>query len=339
MSDSRTRRRSSIRSFLECPIGLVVGLVLLLAATSASAQSVDIPAIMDPDVKAPPTMIALQYGHQFKADVEDDGTEIARDNVMLMGAHRFQIGENTSLFALGSYTLHAYDFSGKSGARNFYRWDDVHRMVIGALVGHDLNEKWRLIGGAIFRSWGEGGADYADSITGGVILGFNYQRNENYSVGLLVGAFSALEDKMAFMPIPTLKWNFAENWRWNVGLVSVFDPGVGTELNWQVSEKFGIGTGFAFQSRRYRLSDKTRVGTTPGPPPSGRTDEGGIGQETEIPVFAALKWKPTKRSSVDLLAGVALAGNVRVESSAGGRIKDHDYDPAPFVGLRGTFAF
>jgi len=334
MSDSRTRSRSTRRSFLDSPVSLVVSLMLLMAAASASAQSVDIPAIMTPDANAPPTMIAVQYGHQFKADVEDPGTEIARDNVMFMGAQKFELGENTSMFALGSYTLHAYDFSGNGGAANLYQWDDVHRLVIGALVGHDLNERWRLIGGAVFRSWGEGGADYADSITGGVIFGFDYHPNPNYSIGVLVGAFSALEDKIALMPIPTLKWNFAENWRWNIGLVSVFDPGVGTELNWQISEKVSLGTGFAFQNRRYRLNDKTRRTAA-----NGRTDEGGIGQETEIPVFAAIKWKPTKRSSVDLLAGIALAGNVRVESSAGGRLKDDDYDPAPFVGLRGSFAF
>ena len=32
--------------------------------------------------------------------------------------------------------------------------------VIAALVGHDLNDRWRLIGGALVRSWGEGGANF-----------------------------------------------------------------------------------------------------------------------------------------------------------------------------------
>ncbi len=97
-------------------------------------------------------------------------------------------------------------------------------MVIGGLVGHDLNDRWRLIGGGVFRSWGEGGADYADSLTGGAIVGFDYHPNEDFSIGLIVGVFSALEDSVGMLPLPTLKWHFAEDWRLHVGMVSVFDP-------------------------------------------------------------------------------------------------------------------
>ena len=48
---------------------------------------------------------------------------------------------------------------------------------------------------------------------------------------------------------------------------------------------------------------------------------------------------PTKRSVVDLMAGVAVGGNLRVEDADGNRIKDHDYDPAPFVGMKAQFLF
>jgi hypothetical protein len=306
--------------------------MLPLIAGSALAQGIDIPAILDPDLKAPPTVVTLQYSHQFKVDVEDSGTEMARDTAFFSVAHRTKLSEKTSFFALGSYTLHQYNFSSNSG--NAYQWDDVHRMVIGGLFGHDLNDRWRLIGGGIVRSWGEGGADYGDSITGGLIGGFDYHPNEDFSIGLLIGAFSALEDSLALFPVPTLKWNFAEDWRLHVGMVSVVDPGVGAEVSWQVSETVSIGTGLTFQNRRYRLRDKTRVTGV-----FGRTDDGGVGQETALPVFAIMQWKPTPKSSLDLLAGVTFAGNVRVESSAGGRISDDDYDPAPFVGLKGSIAF
>jgi hypothetical protein len=134
-----------------------------------------------------------------------------------------------------------------------------------------------------------------------------------------------------------MKWKFAEDWRWNIGMVSVFDPGVGTELNWQVSEDVSLGAGISFQTRRYRLNDKTRVAGAGGR--ANRTDEGGVGQESEVPVFLNVRWKPSPKTTIDFLAGVAFAGNVRVESKTGGRIKDDDYDPAPFAGLRGSFLF
>jgi hypothetical protein len=315
-------------------IVLLTILVALLIPSIGFAQGIDIPAALNPDLKAPPTVATVQYGHQFGADVDDSGTEIARDNAFFSLAHRVALSEKTSLFALGSYTLHNYNFSSNSG--NNYQWDDVHRLVIGALVGYELNERWRLIGGGIVRSWGEGGAEYGKSITGGLLGGFDFHPNDDFSVGMLVGAFSGLEDSLSLLPVPTLKWKFAESWRLNVGMVSVIDPGVGAEVAWQVSETVSIGTGVTFQTRRYRLRDKVRTTSATRP---GRTDDGGVGQETEVPVFAVIQWNPTPKVKLDLLAGVALAGNIRVEDEDGGYISDDDYDPALILGFRGQVAF
>jgi len=331
----QTFKRAIFIAILALAIPTAPMLIVGGIAGSASAQTVDIPAILGADAKGPPTFMTLQYGHQFKTDVEDGGADMSRDNAFLMGGHRFSLSDETSLIAIGGYTLQAYNFRGNSSS--FYQWDDVHRMVLGGIVGHDLNEKWSLIGAAMYRSWGEGGADYGDSITGGLFGGFDYHPNEDFSIGLLVGFNSTLEDSMSIVPVPTMKWKFAENWRWNIGMVSVFDPGVGTELNWQVSEDVSLGAGISFQTRRYRLNDKTRVAGAGGR--ANRTDEGGVGQESEVPVFLNVRWKPSPKTTIDFLAGVAFAGNVRVESKTGGRIKDDDYDPAPFAGLRGSFLF
>jgi hypothetical protein len=165
--------------------------------------------------------------------------------------------------------------------------------------------------------------------------GFDYHPSEDFSIGLIIGAFSALEDSLALFPVPTMKWKFAENWKLHVGMVAAVDPGVGAEVNWQVSETVSIGTGITFQTRRYRLASKTRFTKLS----NSRRDKNGIGEETEVPVFAVIQWRPTEKTAIDLLGGVAFAGNVRVETNTGGRISDHDYDPAPFVGLKGTFSF
>jgi hypothetical protein len=338
MSTSPTRQPALPRANLIIALGGGILLTVLSfagIAGSAFAQSVDIPAIMDPDVKAPPTVISAKFNHQFGVDVEDAGTEISRDNVFFSVAHRFNMTEKTSLFALGSYTLQNYNFSSNSGNR--YQWDDVHRVVIGALIGYDVNDRWRIIGGSVIRGWAEGGADLGDSISGGLIAGFDYHPSEDFSVGLILGAFSALEDSVGLLPVPTMKWRFAEDWRWNVGMVNVAgDPGVGTELAWQASETVSLGAGFAFQSRRYRLDDdKARAFGDFGV----RSDKGGVGQETGAPLFAMVNWRPTPKTQLGVEAGVTFAGNVRVESRAGGYIADDDYDPAPFVGFRGMVAF
>ena len=336
MTNIRMRSRSFHRWLIALSLGLTV-LTLPLITGSAFAQGIDIPAILDPDVKGPPTAVNVQFGHQFKADVDDKGTEIARDNAFFALMHREKLSDKTNLTMVGSYTLHNYDFSNTSG--NPYQWDDVHRMVLGALIGHDLNDRWRLIGGAVFRSWGEGGADYGDSISGGLIGGFNYHPNEDFSVGMIIGAFTAIESSLGLLPIPTLQWKFAEDWNLHVGMVSVFDPGVGADVTWQISDTLSFGTGLTFQTRRYRLRDKNRNQGTGSSNHPNRNDDGGVGQESEVPVFAMLKWKPTPKTQLDLLAGIAFAGNIRVEDKHGGRIADDDYDPAPFVGLRGVIGF
>ena len=322
---------------------------LLTSAGQVSAQAIDIPAIMNPDLNAPPTIATLQYGHQFKTDV-DDNSEMSRNNAFLSLSQRIKVADKTSVFLLGSYTLQAYNFSGgrnadpiggppplRSPDQSYYQWDDVHRGVIAALVGHDLNDRWRLIGGALVRSWGEGGANFGDTITGGIIAGFDYHPNEDFSIGLILGAFSALEDHVGILPVPTLKWQFAENWKWTVGLTTVLDPGVGSELEFTINDEFSIGAGFTYQTRRFRLGDGNRAGNNPSRP--GRDDDGGVGQETELPVFVQIRWRPIPAASIDLLGGVALAGHLRVEDNDGDRIADDDYDAAPFVGLKGQIFF
>ena len=52
----------------------------VLAAGPVFGQAVDIPAALDADLKAPPTVATVQYGHQFGANVEDGGT-LAVDQV------------------------------------------------------------------------------------------------------------------------------------------------------------------------------------------------------------------------------------------------------------------
>jgi hypothetical protein len=338
MSNFPTRPQTFKRAIFIAALTWAIPMAPLLivggVAESAFAQTVDLPAILAADLEGPPSFAALQYGHQFKTDVEDGGADMSRDNAYFLTGHRFALAEKTSLMAIGGYTLQAYDFGGNDNS--FYQWDDVHRMVLGGLIGHDLNEKWRLMGGALYRSWGEGGADYKDSITGGFVVAFDYHPNEDFSIGLIVGAFSQIENEFGIVPIPTMKWHFAEDWRWNVGMLSVFDSGVGTEVTWQLSETVSLGTGIAFQTRRFRLNDKNRVQSISRP---NRNDDGGVGQESAVPAFVSLRWKPSPKTSIDLLTGVAFAGNVRVESSAGGRIHDDDYDPAPFLGLKGQVFF
>ncbi len=137
-----------------------------------------------------------------------------------------------------------------------------------------------------------------------------------------------------------MKWPFAEGWRLNVGMVSVAaDPGISTELSWQVNDQFSVGAGAALQTRQFRLKDKTRVGPNANPTRPTRTDGGGVASEREVPIFGLVRWKPTPKTAIDLRGGVAVAGNLRVEDNDGDRIRDDDYDAAPFIALKAQIFF
>ena len=104
---------------------LVLG---LYGAGSAFGQAIDIPAVLDSDLKGPASFGVAQYGHQFAAKVDDGGhTQVARDTAFVGLGHRFTLGEKTTFVVLGNYTLHAYDFSGGRGGSNFrLRFGLVH---------------------------------------------------------------------------------------------------------------------------------------------------------------------------------------------------------------------
>jgi hypothetical protein len=310
----------------------------LLAAASAHAQAVDIPAILDADLKAPPTAVVLQYGHQFGAEVEDGGgTEVARDTAFFGLAHRFALGERTTFFAIGNYTLHGYDFDGGRSDTNRYQWDRVHRGVLAGMLGHDLDEHWRIVGGGLVRTWGETGAEFDETLTGGLLGGFSYQSNEDFSIGLLIGAISKLEGGVGLLPVPTVKWNVSDALRLDVGMVQLVDPGIGAQLTYQLTPELALGTGVTYQSREFRLSGQRRATATD--PGRNRTDDGGVGKETEIPIFATLRFRPTPTIELDLNGGVALRGNLRVEDEDGGRLADDDYEPAGILAFKGQFFF
>lgn len=52
-----------------------------------------------------------------------------------------------------------------------------------------------------------------------------------------------------------------------------------------------------------------------------------------------LVWRPTRKIAIDLLGGVALKGNLRLEDKDGGYISEDFHDAAPFVGLDARIAF
>jgi hypothetical protein len=265
--------------------------------------------------------------------------------------HRFDLSENwnfvTQLNYIGSY----YDFSssaGGGGGGASYRWKDTHGLTLVGLFGWKASETWTWVFGGLFKLSQESGAT-DDASTGGGIVGFNYKASDRLKLGLLLGVASQIEDDAGIIPIPTVDWRFADEWRFQLGLLgSLGHPGVGPEVSFRPSDQWELGVGIAYQKRRFRLDNHTNNASRgPGSGlvgcPSGTmgacSNTDGVGEETAIPLYVRLRYAPKRTMFFDVFGGVTLGGQVRVENSNGNRINESDYDGAGILGLRGQFLF
>ena len=304
-----------------------VGMALAFFASSAPSawgQAIDIPSIVT-GAHGTNSWVSAQYLHQFETDIDDTPAEMARHSLQMIAGHRFQMSDEAFLIGNAAYQGSYYDFS-KGGGPEQLVWDDIHQATLMLGFGWKAAEKWTLMAFALGRTSGESGADFGDTLTGGGGISVDYSWNENLSTGLLLGFISQLEDSVAVLPIPTIDWRFAENWRFHFGLVEMAYPGIGPELSYR-SGAWAFAVGGSFQKRRYRLDDR-----------SGPIDEG-IGQEQSFPIFVRVGYAATEKLNLGLTLGTTLGGEIRSEQNGGSRIFDKDYDPALNLGLRVSYRF
>jgi hypothetical protein len=316
----------SVIASLRAARGLLVALVVAPAFALSSpspvlAQSVDLPEAAGADTTRD-SWVSASYVQQLSSEL-DDGGSFGRGSLLLGGGHRFRFDDAFGLLANFVYQGSYYDFT--DGARPF-AWDDVHQLTGVALGTWKLDERWSLQGGGLVRASAESGADWGDAVTGGGILGFGYRASDQLQVGLLLGAVSQIENPVSLLLVPQVDWRFAERWRLHVGLTRIGYTGIGPELSYAPSDAIEIAVGASYQSRRYRLDDHVGI-------------RDGVGQETNAPVYARLGWRPLENVRLDLVAGVSVAGQIRLEDDDGDRLQTSSYDAAPLLGLNGEIAF
>lgn len=299
-------------------ISSAVFAIAIVAMSAPALAQVVTPAVEPQESKDLNTWMSLSYAHLFETDFDDGPVDVERDSLLAIAGHRFALSDSVGLVTQAAYQLSAYDFSGDGGAL----WDDIHQLTLLMIFDWKLDENWSLFGGGLFRFSAESGADFDESLTGGGLGGFQYTWSENLKTGLLLGAMSQIEDDAAVLPLPLMTWKFAESWKFRLGVSQLGAVGYGPELSWMASEKWELGFGASYQSRRYRLDTLDQVG-----------------EETSLPIYARFGWHPTPSSTIELMAGVAVAGEVRMETKGGSKIFDEDIDPSATISLRGHIRF
>jgi hypothetical protein len=121
----------------------------------------------------------------------------------------------------------------------------------------------------------------------------------------------------------------SDAWKFSLGIQTMGAVGYGPEVTWSPSEEWDLSLAASYQRRRYLIDGNA----------NSASNNDGIGDETSMPVFVTVGWKPSPRIRLDLMAGVALAGEIRQETDSGKKVFNRDVDPAPTLGFEAKFIF
>jgi hypothetical protein len=314
----KTRLKPLILRILQC-IALLGATGLCLSARAQEEEQLDtaepVPAA-EQGAKRAPVQVTFGGSQQFKTDIDGGGEfSISRFRAGLTLPLRFN--DQFALATAIKYQLDGYDFDGAGDP-----WGTIETFTVAALLQYRLDEHWMVYGGPLLRTAAELGADLGDSTRGGAAIAAKYTVDENLSLGGGIIVIGQLEDDTLVMPILTLDWKFADEWRLKVGFTDLATAGYGAELLWDFHSNWQLAFGGAFHKSRFRLE----------------TDDG-IGQEKSFTLSAAATWSPNKTFSGTAFVGLAAGGNLRVEDSGGHKLGDSDYDPAAILGLKAAFRF
>ncbi len=295
-------------------------------------------AVLPAAAETPRSWGEVGFINQFNADFEDDGKLDVRGGYA-RGEIVVRATDDIHVRTLVGYHGVAYEYSSRptiDGTR-FKPWNTIHVLRINPMVGYSLREDINLFAGPLVEGAIENGADGGDGVKPGGHIGAEWQVDDTLKVGLGILGVAEIEEGFWLQPVLILDWQPRDAWR--VTASSRTTRGGKFEVSHQINDQFEIGAGVSFRRERYRLKERT-LSTTP-PPPVFRTGSEGIGEDRA--------WVPAGRVSylpksawlnenigpvrIDLEAGAAVEGYLKLESEKGKKIEKLDYDAAPNLKL------
>lgn len=316
--EKETEKRTGVRARRRHAVA-VLAIALVFSSTAALAQ--DAEETLDEEAAPQAGLVGeAGYAWQGEADIDGGGSmQVNRFDAGLLGrldfAERFRW--TSSLF----FAVNDYDFDG-GGFATDDPWGTVFTLRMQTKLRYALNEEWGISGGGVFMFAPESGADWGDSFTGGGLVGADYRPGKTLQLSLGVAVVSQIEDDARVVPSVVMVWTPQEEWAVRVGAVPASGgAAAAAEVAYRVAEPVEIGLGALFNQRRFRLGDSA-------PAPDG------VGEDSTLPIRLRLGWDILPQLSVHALAGVAVAGSLELDDRTGNRLRDEDYDPAPYVGIR-----
>jgi hypothetical protein len=299
----------------------IVAALLFAAACLSEARAQDAEETLDEEAVPQAHFVGeAGYGYQGEADIDGGGdVSVNRFDVGVIG--RLDLPEHLRWDNTLFFSVNDYDFGG-GGFSTGDPWDTILTLRMATRLHYMFDDRWGVFGGGIFMFSPETGADWGDSFTGGGMFGVDFRQSKTFFISLGVAVLSQIEDDVRFTPSIAMNWRPYDQWVVRVGAVPATGGAAAAgEVAYKIADPVEIGLGLLYNQRRFRLDDSA-------PAPDG------VGEDNNMPLRLRLGWDITPEISLNLLAGVALAGEVRLDDRHGNTLREQDYDPAPYVGLR-----
>lgn len=263
--------------------------------------------------------------HSLSADFSDTPGSVDVTRFQASADIDTKIAEGTWFGVQIGTELSWYGFDDATGfASNGEPWDETMEVQLNALVRHRVGDRWMLLAGGGADSSMQIGADFGDSITYGGIVGATYGCSETLSIGGAVMVLTRLEDDVSIIPIPIIRWQFAERWSLTTG--TKYGRFAGATLGYKATESISLALEAGYAVRAYRLDSDA-------PTPDG------IGRDSRIPVRFRVTYSPDSQVELDAFAGMDAWQQFTLDDEDGDEVMQDEADAAFVFGIGATIKF
>jgi hypothetical protein len=320
----------------------LAGITLIgLPAVAADATGLDSSVIPGPATAATdasgslPVTVSVGGSEQFKSEIDKDNAgsfTLTRANASIRIPVKLndEIRLNTSF----RYGLDYYSWSDIPA--NNTQWDYVNTLQGAAILAWQPQDgNFSYFGGGFAKMSAESGVALNRAATGGGIAGLNYKVSDTLSIGGGLAITSQLEENAAILPILLAKWQFADNWRLDLGMTDVATSGYGVDVKWLFSKEWEFGVGAQVHKNSFRIegNKNDQLGN------STSNSKDAIATEQAATIYLDSTWHASDKVDFGAFVGIASGGKLKLADSSGNHEQKEDYKAAAILGLKASLRF
>jgi hypothetical protein len=153
-----------------------------------------------------------------------------------------------------------------------------------------------------------------------VIAGFSWKFSDTLSVGPGFGWFSDVGDETNAFPILLVDWEITDLLSLSTGRGLAASQGPGLSLNYELDQQWTLGLTARYEKIRFAVEEQ-----------EARSAQ--VGEDSSTPLYIVASYSPWPMTSMTVLAGVDMRGNLSLEDGQGQRIAKTDIDTAMMLGV------